>query len=304
MRLHEWGTRIRGAFRLCEFGLGFVEGDVGDVFLWGGQVDDGLGGWVVAPGASGIEVGNEFWRELGAEGFAVEFLRECCGEVLEEGQADDNSVSGCPRGGLVAEDAELEGEVGALGVHGGVDTAGVELEPVDLIGREVGVGTVGGGAELESALEAVVGDHVLAENFGHVAGDEAAKSVHLPEAVLCCDVALGDDEVVERGGADVGDAVGVALDGNGSGEAGDGDAAVELWEGVVHGPLGPVAGAEEGDDDADNQEGDGDEKYSEKDVRPRRRVDGFVANDAVEEWIRLLWFSFVTVHGAESESKC
>ena len=34
-----------------EFGLGFVEGDVGDLFLGGGQVDDGLGGWVVAPGA-------------------------------------------------------------------------------------------------------------------------------------------------------------------------------------------------------------------------------------------------------------
>ena len=64
-----------------------------------------------------------------------------------------------------------------------------------------------------------------------VAGGVAAEGLHLPEAVLRGDVALGDDEVVERGGLDVGDAVGVALDGDGSGEAGDGDGAVELREG-------------------------------------------------------------------------
>ena len=70
------GTRICGGFGACEFGLGFVEGDVGDVFLRGGQVDEGLGGWMVAPGAYGIEVGEERGREAGGESFAAEFLRE------------------------------------------------------------------------------------------------------------------------------------------------------------------------------------------------------------------------------------
>ena len=84
-----------------------------------------------------------------------------------------------------------------------------------------------------------------AEDLGEGAGGVAAEGVHLPEAVLRGDEALGDDEVVERGGADVGDAVGVALDGDGSGEAGDGDGAVELGEGVVHGLASPVAGGEE-----------------------------------------------------------
>ncbi len=62
--------RARSAWRLAgwwllvvgwvgEFGLGFVEGDVGDVLLGGGEVDEGLGGWVVAPGADGVEVGDE-----------------------------------------------------------------------------------------------------------------------------------------------------------------------------------------------------------------------------------------------------
>ncbi len=45
--------------RRIEFGLGFVEGDVGDVFLRGGEVDDGLGGRVVAPGDYGVEIGDE-----------------------------------------------------------------------------------------------------------------------------------------------------------------------------------------------------------------------------------------------------
>ena len=119
---------------------------------------------------------------------------------------------------------------------------------MELVGREGGEGAVGGGADLEGALEAVVGDEGWAEDLGEFAGGVAAEDVHLPEAVLCGDVALGDDEVVERGGADVGDAVGVALDGDGSGEAGDGDGAVELGEGVAHGLAGPVA---RGEDDRD-----------------------------------------------------
>jgi hypothetical protein len=48
----------------------------------------------------------------------------------------------------------------------------------------------------------------------------AAEGVHLPEAVLCGDEALGKDEVVERGGTDVRNAVVVALDGDWGGEAG------------------------------------------------------------------------------------
>ncbi len=68
----------------------------------------------------------------------------------------------------------------------------------------------------------------------------AAEKVHLPEAVLRGDVALGEDEVFERGGVDVGDAVGVALDGDGGGEAVDGESAVELGEVRLH-DVGDVA---------------------------------------------------------------
>src|ERR1700727_462465 len=110
---------ICGSF---EFGLGFVQRDVGNVFLRGREVDDGLGWWVVAPGACGVKVGDEFGRELCGEGFTVELLREGSGEVLEEDEADENGVVGRPWSGLIAEETELEGEMCSLGFHGGVDT--------------------------------------------------------------------------------------------------------------------------------------------------------------------------------------
>src|SRR5260370_42622253 len=54
-------------FRGVQFGLGFVEGDVGDVFLGEGEIDEALRGWVVAPGAYGVEVGEERGVQAGGE---------------------------------------------------------------------------------------------------------------------------------------------------------------------------------------------------------------------------------------------
>ncbi len=107
--------------------------------------------------------------------------------------------------GSYVEEAELEREVGALDGDGGVDAAGVELEVVELVGREAGDGAVGGGAELEGALERGRGRGARSRGVSaRVAGGVAAEGVHLPEAVLRGDEALGEDEVVERGGAGCG----------------------------------------------------------------------------------------------------
>jgi hypothetical protein len=244
--------------------LRFVEGDVGDVFLRGGEVDAGLGWRVVAPGGYRVEVGDEILREAGGEGFAAELGGEAGGEVLKHDEADEEAVARGPGGGLIAEEAELEGEMGALQFDGGVDAGGVALEEVELIGGEGSEGSVGRGSDEEGALEAVVWEEAGAKDFGEGAGGVAAEGVHLPEAVLCGDEALGEDEVVERGGADVGDAVGVALDGDGSGEARDGDSTVELREGIVHGLAKPVArGGEANDGDEDGKGGEDDDDAAE-----------------------------------------
>lgn len=100
----------------------------------------------------------------------------------------------------------------------------------------------------------------------------------------------------------MGDAVGITLDGDGGGEAGDGDRAIELREGVVQGSLSPMAGGEEGDDDADDQERKEDGKYSEEDMWTRDLVRGLLADETVvEEWVRLGRFGFVLVHGTYSK---
>ena len=176
--------------------MGFVEGDVGDVFLRGGEVDGGLGGWMVAPGDYGVEVGDEVLREACAEGLAAELGGEAGGEVLKHDEADEEAVARGPGGGLIAEEAELEREVGALDAHGGVDAGGVAFEEVELIGGEGGDGAVGGGSDEEGALEAIVSEETGTEDFGEGAGSVAAKRVHLPEAVLRGDEALGEEEIV------------------------------------------------------------------------------------------------------------
>jgi len=209
---------------------------------------------MVAPGDGGVEIADEVCREFGGESFAVQFGGEAGGEVLEHNEADEEGVARRPGGGLVAEEAELEREVSALEVDGGVDSGGVSFEKMKLIGREGGDSAIGGDAELEGALEMVVDEEARAKDFGESAGGVAAESVQLPEAVLRGDEALGEDKVVERGGADMGDAVSVALDGDGCGEAGDGEGAVELRERVAHGLTEPVARDERADNNDEDDE--------------------------------------------------
>ncbi len=69
-----------------------------------------------------------------------------------------------------------------------------------------------------------------AHDFGQLAVGAAAQAVHLPQAILRGDVSLSDEEVVLRGGIDVGHAVGVAADGDGRGKAGQMHVAVELGQ--------------------------------------------------------------------------
>jgi hypothetical protein len=214
---------------------------------------------VVAPGAYWVEVGDERGREAGGDDFAAELVGEAVGEVLEHGDGDEDGVAWRPGIGGEVEQAELEREVVALVGDGGVDSAGVKIEVMKLGWVKNCNSSISGCAELEDSLGAVGGDEAGAEDFGECAGGVSAKGFHLPEAVLRGDEALRDDEVVDGGGVDVGDAVTIALDGDGRGEAGDGNVAIELRKGVAHHAMSPTACAEESYDEEDyyNYEGDG-----------------------------------------------
>ena len=211
---------------------------------------------------------------------------------------------------MVVEETELEGEVCALEVDGGVDAGGISFEDVKLVGWESGDGAVGGDTKLEGALQPVVNDKAGAEDFGESAGCVSAESVHLPEAVLGGDEALGEEEVVERGGADVRDAVGVAVDGDGSGEAGDVDGTVELGEGVVQGLTEPVAGGEEADDgDEDDEGGEDDEEPAEDAAafglqRGFFGSEGFVGDYVGVGEMRQVHGLIASVNGVDGETSC
>ena len=53
-------------------------------------------------------------REAGGEGFAVEFVGKLVVRSWIHDEADEEGVARRPGGGLIAEEAELEREVGAL----------------------------------------------------------------------------------------------------------------------------------------------------------------------------------------------
>jgi hypothetical protein len=187
------------------------------------------------------------------------------------------------------EDVELDGEgVGvsegaAVGVDEGVDAAGVGLELLESVCGEEGGGAIGGGAELEDALLAVVLDERWAEDLGELTGAVAAKGVHLEEAVLRGDEALGEEQVVEVGGVDGGNSLGVAGDGDGSGEAGDGDVAVELWESRAHRVAESDAGGDDGDDEEQHEDLGGDEDALDPDAARRRKMVGILRRAPVAE---------------------
>jgi hypothetical protein len=126
------------------------------------------------------------------------------------------------------------------------------------------VDALGYEADLEHALGFVVRDERGAEDLSQSALGVAAEDVHLPEAILGGDVALGCEEVVLGGCVEVGYAVGVAADGHWSGEAGEVRVAVEL------GQSGFGCGAEPEDGgcaggEKQNEEGEGGE---EENARP------------------------------------
>jgi hypothetical protein len=135
--------------------------------------------------------------------------------------------------------------VGALGGDGCVHSARVEIEPVELVGGQDGDGAVGGGAQLQGALQAVVLQHGAAKNGGKLAGGVAAQQVHLPEAVLGGDESLGEDEVVHGGGVDVRHAACVAFHRDRRGKAVDGERAIELRQVLAHRIADEVASGEE-----------------------------------------------------------
>jgi hypothetical protein len=220
---------------------------------------------------------------MGGDGLAAEFGGKAVGEVLIHDEADEEGVTRSPGRWVVAEDLEFEREMVALDGDGGVDSAGVDLEVVKLLFGDSRDGPVGGGPQLKSSLDTVMLEKGGPENLGQLTGGVPAERVHLKEAVLGGDEALGEDEVVERGGTDVGDPVGIALDCDRSGDAGYAEFAIDLRERCSQEMVNVAARGEEGGESNDKKDGDGYGKEPGKTARTRARTGGFVLSAALDQ---------------------
>ena len=136
----------------------------------------------------------------------------------------------------------------------GVDPGRESLQDAPALGVVAGVlGVVERAAELEQPRDAVVMERLLPKHLAQPPLARPPVHFHLPETVLGLDEALGEEEVVEVGGVDVGHPPGVAQHFDFALESGDLDAAVDLRQlrlcQVVEARAGSFgAGGDEGEE--------------------------------------------------------
>ena len=111
-----------------------------------------------------------------------------------------------------------------------------------------------GTVQTEPAMEAVNVERVLAEDLGQAAGGEAARQLHLPQAVLRVAEPLAEEGVERLASADVRNAPAIAHDLDRGAQALEPDLAVEGWQWppqqVAKGPGGDCARGTRGDSEA------------------------------------------------------
>jgi len=118
-----------------------------------------------------------------------------CIEGLHHHEADGDGVSAGPRSRLVVKEAELGRQVVLVLLDVAVDAGCIGVEARALFGVEMAVDAGCDVAQLKDALGNIVRDERGAEDFRECAAGVATEHVHLPEAILCGDVALGEEEI-------------------------------------------------------------------------------------------------------------
>ncbi len=176
--------------------------------------------------------GEQFFGTVGADAIlnfgAVEFALPGVGQSLVHVAGNDEGIGGLPGLRLVLEKSEFERQIILVLHDEDVDAASVGFHEGAGILVHGGEIAFGGAREAVSAEQFVGLESERADNFGELAASGSAHEVELPEAILRGDVTLGFDSVGERGGANMGDAPVVALDGDFFLDAGEGKRAVKL----------------------------------------------------------------------------
>ena len=199
---------------------------------------------MVESGVRGEKILCFFGADAGSDQRAIEFFFPGFGEGFVHVGADGERVGGLPGLRPVLEKFELNGEIVLVLVNEAVDAAGVGVhDGARFVVEESGV-AFGRWAEAEQTEMLVDADGRGAEDFRELATGYAAEEIHLPEAVLSHDVALGLRHIGEGSGADVGDAPGVTLDDDLSLQTRKRSGAIQPGERTEEEPPGEAAGYE------------------------------------------------------------
>ena len=140
-------------------------------------------------------------------------------------------------------------------VEPGVHAIRVGIEDGARLRREDGQIALCGGAPAQRPDELVVVERPGSEQLGQSTRRDMPPDLHLPHAFLGVDVALGEEQVVRRRRADLGDAVQVPPDRRCPLQARDGDRARRLRQGPSRDP-GDGADARGDRDQQDDEHGD------------------------------------------------
>jgi ribosomal protein L30E len=123
-----------------------------------------------------------------------------------------------------------------------VYAGGVGVHELAHLGVEFAGGVLGDLGKAQRAVFDVQAQHALAEDFRELAHGQASVQVHLKQAVLSGDVALGEEQVVERLGAQVRHSVLVAPNLDARVESRNANRAIELGKRLAGAPVEPRGG--------------------------------------------------------------
>ena len=167
----------------------------------------------------------------GAQQFRLPVARQPPGQHRAPGAGGQ----GIPRLGAKGQQAELGRQ--RLGGDEGIDAGAIGGDDRGRRGvAQVGLGA-GGARPAQIAGELVEGDAQWAGHLGQSAQSQPPVEIHLEEAILRLDVALGEEEVVVVGGVDVGHAPLVANDLHRGVQAIEDGASAGFGHGAAHQPA-------------------------------------------------------------------
>jgi hypothetical protein len=159
---------------------------------------------------------------------------------------------------LVAEKRKFQREICFVLGDELIYAAGVGFQNFARFGIEKGGVALGGTCEAVGAKTLIDLESSGSQDFGELTACGAAEEIHLPEAILRHNVALGFRQVFYGCGADVRHAPAIPFDGDFLAEAGEGSAASDLRERAVDEPPGNGGGRnyENGEDPVEDSKND------------------------------------------------